>query len=467
VRSRNALHVQQLFGAEAELPKIAPDAIPRPALARWLGSNGGHRVRMLSAPPGMGKTTGVVLWLRTCAEPRLCVELPPACDERTLRELCGKALAPREPTILVIDGVERATPDACAAMERLAADPPARLNLVYVGRSRTSLDVRNAALPAAGSDVLRFDADDVRRLCEVHGVSTTDVERVALVRASSGWAVVVAGAIRTAAVNGIPLPEGLARWRRDDGRIIASLIDDALETSDPDDASLFRRILGGDELPTALALARLADAGLFAQDIGGRIRLNPLVLAFPSGPRASLEPREAIPLEIEVFGTFRVRVGGQEIRFARRRDRNIVEFLALRRDGKASRTELLETFWPGGDRGLARQGLRTACSMIRRAFGACVGEERVSAYFEADAAAVVLRSESSGNRYLQFVEQVERAREAERSGAPEAAERSWSAAAALYTGPLLAAEELAMPWVAQAARAADAMAAEARRRIGG
>jgi DNA-binding SARP family transcriptional activator len=206
---------------------------------------------------------------------------------------------------------------------------------------------------------------------------------------------------------------------------------------------------------------------LFAQDIGGRIRLNPLVLAFPSGPRASLEPREAIPLEIEVFGTFRVRVGGQEIRFARRRDRNIVEFLALRRDGKASRTELLETFWPGGDRGLARQGLRTACSMIRRAFGACVGEERVSAYFEADAAAVVLRSESTGNRYLQFVEQVERAREAERSGAPEAAERSWSAAAALYTGPLLAGEELAMPWVAQAARAADAMAAEARRRIGG
>ena len=251
----------------------------------------------------------------------------------------------------------RAARDARAAMEALALEPPAQAALIFLARSPAALDLRRAPVQHAGGELLRFDADDVRRLAEVHDVSTTDAD------ASRWFALerlgVIVAAIRSAAVSGVPLPEGLARWRRDDGRIIASLIDDALETAPADDAALFRRILGGEELPTAASIARLAEAGLFAQEIGGRVRLNPLILAFPSGPRASLEARDAMPTEIEMFGTFHLRIGGQEVRFARRRDRNIVEFLALRADGKATRNELLETFWPGGDRGLARQGLRT------------------------------------------------------------------------------------------------------------
>jgi hypothetical protein len=466
MRSRNAAHVRSLFAEAAVLPKIAPDAVARPSLARWLGTNGGNRVRFLAAPPGAGKTTGVVLWLRSFNGPSACIELPRDCDASDFQALTAEAFASSRRTIVVIDRVDRATRDARAVMERLAFEPPPQVGLIYVARSPAALDLRRAPVLTAGAELLRFDADDVRRLAEAHDVSTTDAERIALVRAASGWAVVIAGAIRTAAVSGVPLPEGLARWRRDDGRIIASLIDDALETAPADDAALFRRILGGEELPTAATIVRLAEAGLFAQETGGRVGLNPLVLAFPSGPRASLEPREAMPTEIEMFGTFHLRIGGQEVRFARRRDRNIVELLALRTDGKATRNELLETFWPGGDRALARQGLRTSCSMIRRAFGACVGEERIGTYFTADAAAVVLRCDRVGNRFHRFVDHVERGREADRSGDPQSAEAHWTAAASLHTGALLAGEEAGLPWIAGAARAVEEMMAEIARRLG-
>lgn len=463
--SRKAADLRSLF-AEPQLPKIAPDAVARPALTRWLAANGGNRTRFLAAPPGAGKTTGVVLWLRSLSVAHACIELPRDCDAREFHALTAQALAATRRTIVVIDRVDRAARDARAAMEALAVEPPPHIVLTYLARSPAALDLRSMPVLSAGAELLRFDADDVRRLAEVHALSTTEAERIALVRASNGWAVVIAGAVRTAAVSGVPLPEGLARWRRDDGRVIASLIDDALETAPADDAGLFRRILAGEEIPSPAAIARLAGAGLFAQELGGRIRLNPLILAFPSGPRASLEAGEAMPIDIEMFGTFRLRIGGQELRFARRRDRNIIEFLALRADGKATRNELLETFWPGGDRALARQGLRTACSMIRRAFGACVGEERIGSYFSADAAAVHLRSDRYGNRFHRFVDLVERGREADRSGDLQSAEAHWRAAAALHTAPLLASEEPSSGWITGPAQFIEELAAEIARRLG-
>jgi hypothetical protein len=316
-------------------------------------------------------------------------------------------------------------------------------------------------------ELLRFDAEDVRRLCDLHDVPTTEGERRTIVRAAAGWAVVIAGAARTAALARLPIQDGLIRWRRDDARIISSLIDDALETSSPGDATALRRVLNGEDPPTPPVVARLAEAGLFAQGHGARARLNPLVLAFPTGPRALLDARDAIPpAEIEMFGAFRVRIAGQEIRFARRRDRHIVEFLALRSDGKATRTELLETFWPGGDRALARQSLRTACSMIRRAFGAFVSEERVEAYFRADAAAVVLNPTHCENRLVLFRANVERARDADRRGAVEMADSYWAAALGIHTAPLLAAEEPMPAWLVDDARAVAAAYAEAGRRLG-
>ena len=465
--SANAAHIRGLFGdREIRVPKVAFDAINRPAMVRWLTANAGVRVRVVAAQPGAGKTTALALWLRSLTCRTVWIDIPRGATERALRALVADACDEPARCVVVIDNVDRAGGAAKGILQEFALHAPAHAQLVFLARSATALDLRDASPAVAPSDLLRFDADDVRRLCDVHDVPTSEAERRTLVRAANGWAVVIAGAVRTATLARVPLEDGLARWRRDDGRIIASLIDEALETATPDDAAVLRRMLSGEEAPTSGTVARLADAGLFAQGAGQRARLNPVVMAFPSGPRAALDGHDAIPVaEIEMFGTFRVRISGQEIRFARRRDRNIVAYLALRPDGKATRDELLETFWPGGDRALARQGLRTACSMIRRAFAAYVGEERVDAYFSADAAVVVLHGAHTENRLKLFVANVERARAADTRGATHEAEADWYAALRLFIAPVLASEDPHPAWMARVARDVHEMASEAARRL--
>jgi hypothetical protein len=456
-----------LFRDRSPLPRVAPEIVTRPAFTRWLVAHAGSRVRVIAAQPGAGKTSGVAAWLHANDVAAAWIDVPRDCSMGALRKMVALALADGPLAILVIDNIERASHDARGELERYAAELPSGTDLLLVGRSAAGIDLRATSAVVLPPELLRFDPEDVRRMCDMHDVPTTDAERRTIVRAADGWAVVIAGAVRTAALARLPIQDGLHRWRRDDARIISSLIDDALETSSPGDATTLRRILNGEDPPTPAIVARLAEAGLFAQGHGARARLNPLVLAFPTGPRALLDARDAIPAaEIEMFGTFRVRIAGQEIRFARRRDRNIVEFLALRGDGKATRSELLETFWPGGDRALARQSLRTACSMIRRAFGALVSEERVEAYFRADAAAVVLNPAHCENRLVLFRANIERAREADRRGAVEIADSYWAAALGIHSAPLLAAEEPTMPWLISDARSVALAYAEAARRLG-
>jgi DNA-binding SARP family transcriptional activator len=55
-------------------------------------------------------------------------------------------------------------------------------------------------------------------------------------------------------------------------------------------------------------------------------------------------------------------------------------YLALRPDGRASRRELIEAFWPDADPLLGAQSLRSACSTMRRALAAVVGHATLAHY---------------------------------------------------------------------------------------
>jgi DNA-binding SARP family transcriptional activator len=67
----------------------------------------------------------------------------------------------------------------------------------------------------------------------------------------------------------------------------------------------------------------------------------------------------------------------------RRRDRQLFKYIALQPNGTVSRAELGQVFWPGAERHLVAQSLRTACSNIRKAIAHIVGFKQVEAYFRA------------------------------------------------------------------------------------
>jgi DNA-binding SARP family transcriptional activator len=79
-----------------------------------------------------------------------------------------------------------------------------------------------------------------------------------------------------------------------------------------------------------------------------------------------------------LFGRFSCAISGQEIVFARRRDRDILAYLALAPSGSVMRSDLLQVFWPTSTRTEALQGLRTTLCRLRRAIaigGACSPDE--------------------------------------------------------------------------------------------
>ncbi len=120
---------------------------------------------------------------------------------------------------------------------------------------------------------------------------------------------------------------------------------------------------------------------------------------------------------------------------------------------RVPREELAEVFWPGVEKHLVAQSLRTACSNIRKAIGQVVGFDRVGEYFRAngelsiDLDNVIVDVKDFLAHATDGDQQFER-------GDLRAALRHYQAAEELYTGSLLIGE-MREPWV-------DAAAAETR-----
>ena len=179
-----------------------------------------------------------------------------------------------------------------------------------------------------------------------------------------------------------------------------------------------------------------------------------------------LQGRDDVPAGesavLMLFGAFRMTVQGTEVRFSRRRDRQIIQYLALAPDGRATRDELFDAFWPRADRDSRSQGLRTACSMIRSALAQCAGREHVERYFRVEGGAVILNVEHVTCDLYAFEAEIARATEAELAGDSPRARSAWAAAVALCAAPLLE-DEPPAPWIARRAELVDAAAARARR----
>jgi len=398
------------------------DISRRFAFEAWLDARADVRVRLVTGPPGSGKTSALRAWAHERPAPSpIWIALAPGSSPEALvtdiiasmfvRAAEGAVHARLE---VVIDGIDDVSPEARDVLRRLVFRGPANVSLIYIARSPATIDLRDgdrhglvAISPPA---LLAIDPADVATWCERQGVTATAAACAELAERTEGNAAAIAAVIRLAHEQRLSLVEATARRH------------EAVATN----ASI-------EIASTSRAIAR------------GRSR---------SG--GAIEP--AI---IEMFGRFRMRFGTCEVQFVRRRDRQIVQYLALRPDGKATRAELMAEFWPDTDRRDAARRLRTACSTIRRAISACVGNDALDAYFRTEGANVVLPPENVINEADAFEEHLAYARRAGERGDLAIARRHVAAALRLHDRPLLSGEPPA-PWIVDRARICEELAAGAR-----
>jgi DNA-binding SARP family transcriptional activator len=133
-----------------------------------------------------------------------------------------------------------------------------------------------------------------------------------------------------------------------------------------------------------MLLRALEADGLFVIHSAGVYRPLRALSRLHSHARLTPEVHNVRPMHIRMLGRFQAEIDGTPIEWIRRRDAQIFQFVALKRNGTASRAELAETFWPGAEKHLVAQSLRTAFSNIRKAIGTIVGFDLIDAYVHAN-----------------------------------------------------------------------------------
>lgn len=446
-------------------PSVAPDVLARPRFGAWFDAYARVPLRYVAGQPGAGKTTAVAMWaLRQPAAAWISLRSG-ATDTDVLGQLreVAKHVDAEKPQVIVFDDIDRAAPSARELLSRLYLLAPDNVQFVYIARALGAVDIsegeqRGVAAVADGAQ-LRFGTEDIALFCEALGVAFSQRDCAQLESATNGWAFAVTGAVRAAKAARLPLREGLERWQSTQGRVVERIVADAITASPAAEAQDLLDILDGRADAVHPTLRRLARAGLFVDTIDGALALNPVV----RGTRGRPEAVPYIePLVLEMFGRFRIVYAGEDVRFVRRRDAQIVQYLALQPQGRATRAELIRTFWPDADPQLGAQGLRTACSAIRRALAQRVGSQAVDRYLFSGPAQIGLRFDAVVSSLHRFVVHAELAVTAEASGAIEAALAHWAAALRLYTAPVLSGEPLAW-WIEQRAATFEILRQRGRR----
>jgi hypothetical protein len=472
-------------------PKLAPTPIQRQLIENWMAFHRDMPLRYIYGPTGSGKTTAALLHARTARHPVVFVQVPPAgttaallvafdraldCPISSVEELLRAFPAGERFEIIVAD-IDNADEAARAFLTHLPGDVPPNVTLTYLARSRRVVDMVGLTTKGIAAtlerSLLAFSQAEAAELCESLGVAYTPSDINQLVYSSEGWAFAVAGSIRDAASEGRDLRGALTRWQERNRRLIQELLSRSVAGLSPAEAEAARRLYAGESPGNLPAYSRLHDLGLLLSF--SDLELRPIRAVAPAAFNRDAIVETLAPsvhvstATIEMFGQFEMVIDGQPVEWCRRRDRQIVEYLALQLDSSATRHNLIATFWPNTDVQLASQSLRTACSTIRRAIAQRVGYDRVHYYFSAGRA-LRLNTDHISISSLRFSGHIREAENALNEGDELAARAHYLAASRIYRGPLLDSEgrepwfRVEFEWFGAAAAVAAERALEIRSR---
>lgn len=454
-------------------PRLAPDAIRRPRLERVLAQGALLPLRLIVAPAGCGKTTLVLQYLANSDGQGAYCALEPGTTVPAFCAAIGRALnlprppanyidllvamrqaATKAPIELAIDDIGNATPEAREMALKIIENIPEGISLIYIARSRDAADTKHWMARGLASlcdaRKLLFTSTDITLMADNVrvGYSHNDIAR--LLEESDGWAIVVSGAIRAAAEEERTLHDAYERWRSLYGEVFLDFVSAEAERATPEESALVRSLVNGVGITDPNALHRLEANGLFVFNDNGVLRPFRAIQQARAVPIQDIDT--SIPMVIRMLGRFNVSIGGREIEWVRRRDQQLVKYLLMRPGASATRAELAATFWPGAEKQLAMQSVRTACSNIRKALAGAVGYARVDRYFRAAADTVVLDLSTVVTDVGRFTAHAMAGDSAfERRELGEAA-KHYEAAEKIYAGRLFD-EDAMEPWFASQAKA--------------
>lgn len=461
--------------ASSVLPRTAARSIRRVRFERWLAENAGVALRFAAAPAGTGKTTAAVEYARAHADRVWYVSVGSDVDVTSmLRRLGVQAGAPAVPSSyddlldllrgrehpleILIDDVDGASADVLRLLDDLVSDVPVHVELVYLARARRRLELARhlmtGACVVAPGHLFDFDQHEIRALARTHGVEAGDEDVAFLADSTDGWALVVAATMRHAAAHAATLPDAYLAWMETNHQTLRDFTSSVLASAEIFDLDQALSALAAPSPENATLLSGLEERGLFVRRNDDGVRPYRVF-----GAMRTERPQDAlgtVPLVIAMLGRFRATIGGRPIPWLRRREAQIVQYLALKVDGSATREELIEAFWPETSPSLAQQSLRTACSNIRKAFATITGQADVELYFERRSR-IELRVDNVVADVRRFREHVIAAEAALRADDHQQAFAHYCAAERLYALPLLSGEPSGPPFDAYAAIFHEAM----------
>ncbi len=241
------------------------------------------------------------------------------------------------------------------------------------------------------------------------------------------------------------MSQAFDNWRTRHGHLFSEFVAASLTLVSERDSDLVLKLMSGSYLDDRQQLQALEEQGLFVIHTGDGYRPLRALSRSRLYDRYGRRAQPAHPMQVRLFGWFLAEIDRQPIEWIRRRDRQIFKYVALQPGGTVSRAELGQVFWPGAERHLVAQSLRTVCSNIRKAIAHIVGFKQVEAYFRAgeDLSIDLENVIVDVNR---FVSHADDADEQFERGELRAAYAHYRSAARVYRGDLLIGDAHE-PWV--------------------
>jgi DNA-binding SARP family transcriptional activator len=441
-------------------------AVERKRVLEWLEATCGVPVRILCGPIGSGKTFAVRQYAVRNEERVAYLRLSPRFTSDAL--IAAIATMGREEVVL--DDVDRI--DAAVYEDFVAAILGGEIEqkLILAGRSRRRL--RADALLARGfarlcsDDALAFDAEEIERLATAFGVSYENEDVAQLLHDTDGWPIATEWLVRNASESGRSLRDAFVHWQQANGHLLLEFVErEAYEDSGAHE--MFFSALRHGWAAAEPDAARLEQHGLPIVRTRGRLRPYRILMRLAAPAEAPVVDRPTISappvMAVSVFGRFRCEIGGRPVVFPRRRDQQVLAFVALEPECRTTRERLLEAFWPDVNHAVAAQGLRTTLSRIRRAIAQAapaVGPER---YFETSGEIRVNVRTVAVDAH-RFVDRVEQGRIDDARGNIDGAKHHYRVAQRIYADRVLA-SEAPEPCIERRAEQLEALYVEALTRI--